>query len=560
MDTTAYRSFSAVLVREKADEAARTVELSFSSEAPVMRGGWKEVLSHADGAMVLDRLNNGGPLLLHHDDEDQIGVVEKAWIEDGKGRAIVRFSKSKRGEEVFQDVLDGIRRNVSVGYAIDAYEEDTENKVFTATRWEPFEISLVPIPADNSVGVNRATAVDIARRDMRDELNKNARETEEELEDKAKKSKKESEEDTEKPEGDRKLARSLEETAKANRETAEATRKAMELAERQGVNIDALASRIKPDAGENLSPLEKVSRAAAELKLGGRANIDLDYRAVASIGGFSLTSFDRPGVVRPFDSQVVKIADIVPVYSTSASTIREIVEKSAVTPGASETDESGTKPDQTFDFEERDFPVETIAAVVVVTQQLLEDQGAVASYIQNRLPLSVRQRLDSQIVNGSGIGTPRQLKGILATSGIQSQAFSVSKPDSILAGITKVEKFGSKVVDAVLLNPADWASIRGERSTDDDHYIAGSWAINLPPTIWGKPVVTSSFVPQGTAIVGAFGQSVGLHIRKGVTLDITDKDWDLMKLNHVGIRAEMRAAFVVHSPFGICEVALTQGS
>jgi len=557
MDTTAYRSFSAVLVREKADEAARTVELSFSSEAPVMRYGWKEILSHADGAMVLDRLNNGGPLLLHHDNEDQIGVVEKAWIEDGKGRAIVRFSKSKRGEEAFQDVLDGIRRNVSVGYRIEKYEEDEENRTITVTRWEPFEISLVPIPADASVGVNRATAVDIARRGMSDERNKNARETEEELKDKAKR---DSEEEIQKTEDERKLARCIEETAKANRETAEATRKAMELAERQGVNIEALASRIKPDAGENLSPLEKVSRAAAELKLGGRATIDLDYRAVASIGGFSLTSFDRPGVVRPFDSQVVKIADIVPVYSTSASTIREIVEKSAVTPGASETDESGTKPDQTFDFEERDFPVETIAGVVAVTQQLLEDQGAVASYIQNRLPLSVRQRLDNQIINGTGIGTPRQLKGILATSGIQSQAFSVSKPDSILAGITKVERYGSKVVDAVLLNPVDWASIRGERSTDDDHYIAGSWAINLPPTIWGKPVVTSSFVPQGKAIVGAFGQSVGLHIRKGVTLDITDKDWDLMKLNHVGIRAEMRAAFVVHSPFGICEVALTQGS
>lgn len=542
MDTTAFRSFSATLDRAKVDESKRTVELSFSSEAPVMRYGWKEILSHDESAIVLDRLNDGGPLLLHHDSRDQIGVIEKAWIEKGKGRAVVRFGKSARAEEAFQDVLDGIRRNVSVGYRIEKYEEDEENRTITATRWEPFEVSLVPVPADNSVGVNRSQ-VDTEKRDM-------DKTTTEKPEAQAEETR------TISPEAAAEITRSLKETADANKSVADTTRAAMELAEKQGVSLSAIAERIKPDTTENLSPLDRVARAAAELKNGSRAEIDLDHRAVASIGGFGLTSYDRPGVVRPFDSQSIKIADLIPVYSTSASTIREVVEVANITPGANETAESGTKPDQTFDFEERDFPVETVAAVVVVTKQLMEDQGAVASYIQNRLPLSVRQRLDSQILNGSGAGTPRQLKGILNTANIQSQAFSVSKADSILAGITKVELYGSKVVDAVLLNPLDWQSIRGERSTDDDHYIAGSWAINLPPTIWGKPVVTSSFVPQGTAIVGAFSQSIGLHVRKGLTVDITDKDWDLMKLNQIGIRAEMRGAVVVHSPFGFCEVAL----
>jgi HK97 family phage major capsid protein/HK97 family phage prohead protease len=142
----------------KIDEDARTVELSFSSETPVERWFGSEVLAH-DGKVRLDRMNTGAPLLINHDTDDQVGVIEKAYIDGDKGRAVVRFSKSARGEEIFQDVRDGIRRLVSVGYRI--HETKTEKKsggveVIRVTDWEPLEISLVAVPADASVGVGRA--------------------------------------------------------------------------------------------------------------------------------------------------------------------------------------------------------------------------------------------------------------------------------------------------------------------------------------------------------------------------------------------------------------------
>jgi HK97 family phage major capsid protein/HK97 family phage prohead protease len=144
--------------RAAIDKAARTAELSFSSDTPYDRWWGSETLSHDPGAVDLTRLKNGGALLLEHDRNQQIGVVEKAWV-DGKGRATVRFSKSAKGQEVFQDVQDGIRTLVSVGYSIDemklvSTKDDTEN--YLVTKWTPYEISIVSVPADPSVGVGRS--------------------------------------------------------------------------------------------------------------------------------------------------------------------------------------------------------------------------------------------------------------------------------------------------------------------------------------------------------------------------------------------------------------------
>jgi len=144
--------------RANVDEDARTLTLSFSSEAPVERWFGTEVLSHSPGSVDLTRLNSRAALLANHDLNDQIGVIESAKIEDGRGIATVRFSKSERGEEFYQDVLDGIRSGVSVGYVIDEMEERSE-RVFEATRWSPHEISLVSTPADLSATTLRSDAV-----------------------------------------------------------------------------------------------------------------------------------------------------------------------------------------------------------------------------------------------------------------------------------------------------------------------------------------------------------------------------------------------------------------
>lgn len=148
------------------DVEARTLELSFSSEAPVERWFGQEVLSHAAGAADLSRLNDGAPLLFNHDMHDVIGVVEVAAVgKDARGHATVRFARTPRGDEVMGMVADGVLRNVSFMYRVDAYEVeeqageppgDFDDAVYTATRWMAYEISIVSVPADQSVGVGRS--------------------------------------------------------------------------------------------------------------------------------------------------------------------------------------------------------------------------------------------------------------------------------------------------------------------------------------------------------------------------------------------------------------------
>lgn len=153
--------YRAVAVQRAAiNEAERTVELAFSSEQPYERWFGVEVLDHAKKAMRMDRLTNGAALLMDHNMRDQVGVVERAWIgEDRVGRAVVRFSKGARAQEIFVDIIDGIRSLVSVGYAVHemVLEKSTDQMdTYRVTDWEPYEISIVAVPADATVGVGRA--------------------------------------------------------------------------------------------------------------------------------------------------------------------------------------------------------------------------------------------------------------------------------------------------------------------------------------------------------------------------------------------------------------------
>ena len=141
------------------DEEKRTVTLSFSSEDPYERYWGVEILDHSESSVNMSRLNNSAPLLFNHNRDDVIGVVEFAKIENKRGIAVVRFGNSLKAKEVFSDVVDGILKNVSVGYQIEEMrlESDVNGvETYRITSWLPFEISIVSVPADNTVGVGRS--------------------------------------------------------------------------------------------------------------------------------------------------------------------------------------------------------------------------------------------------------------------------------------------------------------------------------------------------------------------------------------------------------------------
>lgn len=146
------QSRSITLDRAAVKTDSRTVALAFASEQPVERYWGIEILDMSPGAMRTGRMQSGAPLLCDHDTCCQVGIVEAISVgTDRVARADVRFGKSVRAEQEYQDVLDGIRTNVSVGYMIHAMTLESEIEgvsTYRITDWEPYEISMVSVPAD----------------------------------------------------------------------------------------------------------------------------------------------------------------------------------------------------------------------------------------------------------------------------------------------------------------------------------------------------------------------------------------------------------------------------
>lgn len=140
--------------------------LSFSSEEPYERWFGIEVLDHKEGAIDLTRINSIGCLLFNHKRDAVVGKVIRAWVENQRGQAEVEFDTDAESEKIYQNVKSGTLKGVSVGYAVDAWEEVAANKQSSdgrfigpasiAVKWTPYEISIVSVPADPTVGVGRS--------------------------------------------------------------------------------------------------------------------------------------------------------------------------------------------------------------------------------------------------------------------------------------------------------------------------------------------------------------------------------------------------------------------
>lgn len=160
------RSFGHAAIRAIEGEGnERKFELSFSSEEPYQRWFGSEILSHEEGAVDLSRLNEIGVLLFNHDTDCVLGRVDRAWIEDKRGKAEVTFDDDETADLIYQKVKSGTLKGVSVRYSVDSWEEVVAGKAsadgFTgpcdiARKWTPLEISIVSVPADATVGVGRS--------------------------------------------------------------------------------------------------------------------------------------------------------------------------------------------------------------------------------------------------------------------------------------------------------------------------------------------------------------------------------------------------------------------
>lgn len=147
------------------DDEKRNFELSFSSEEAYQRWFGSEILSHEPNAVDLSRLNEIGVLLYNHNRDKVLGRIDKAWVKDNRAYATVTFDDDEEADVIYQKTKSGTLRAVSVGYTVDSWEEVAAGKKSSdgrhagpcsvALKWQPYEISIVSVPADATVGVGR---------------------------------------------------------------------------------------------------------------------------------------------------------------------------------------------------------------------------------------------------------------------------------------------------------------------------------------------------------------------------------------------------------------------
>lgn len=582
------------ITRAAMDKEKRMMEMSFSSEHPVEREFGNEILDHGDGCCDLSRLSDGGAMLLNHDPDRQIGVVEEARIENKRGMAKVRFGESDLAKEIYHDVETGIRRLVSVGYRlmdmdkVEMTEEEDGTECYRFRSWQPFEVSIVPIPADPTVGVgrndikplelelptmNRNILLDpsppttggggapIATVESPELVAKRVREATVEI---------------------LKTAKNFQNRVPdIGQRAQDAIEKGMSTDEFNRILLDVMKNSPVPNGdaplpnGTNTSNQDDGQRTVGELftrsqiykdfasRKSTKASVEIpgtlpQHMTRATLTSSGLTAINKiPGVVL-VEQQALRVADLFSQGTTSSTTIR-FTKEDSFTNAATAVAEEGQKPEATFALSESDVTIQKIAVLGRVTDESLQDYEYMQSYVNSRLLWMVAALEDNHLLNGTAASN--QIRGILNVSGIQTQAHtSGTVADSIHKAITKVRSTGFYEPDGIILHPTDWQNIVLQKDSNGQYYAGGPFTGPYGvggisrATLWGLPVVVTTALGQGTGIVGAHRIGATIFRRSGVTIETTNSDASDFQYNRIAIRAEERLALVTYRPTAFCTV------
>lgn len=260
----------------------------------------------------------------------------------------------------------------------------------------------------------------------------------------------------------------------------------------------------------------------------------------------------QSGVV-PILEQRLTIEQLLATGQTNSSTVRYLKETTA-TNAAAAVAEEGLKPESTLVLDEVDEPVRKIATTLKVTDEMLEDFAQVRSYIDGRLSLFVQQEVEDQLLNGSGVSP--NLTGLRNRSGLQTDvAYTTGhKADSIYTMITNIRANAFLEPDGIVMHPSDWADIATMKVNTDEYAGAGPFAGDPTPRLWGLPVVVTTAITAGTALVGAFRTGAQVFNRSGVTVEATNSNENDFLYNRVAFRAERRLALAVYRAGAFGEV------
>lgn len=527
------------------DEEKRTVRIALTSETPVMRSFGYEILSHDAEDIDMSFMASGrSPLLLDHDPEKQIGVIESYSLDSNTRRTLaqVRFGRSDLATEVFNDVLDGIRQNVSVGYQVTKMRKDENEKNTYRVSFFPMEASIVSIPADQSAGVGVA-------RSNNNNSSKNSEVT------KMEENKTETKvEPTVNVEEVRSIASSeaksnyskevdeiLELGARHNKSdlSREAIRKGVSVSDFRGqlLNeigsepldtkeiglteketkrfsilraVNAMANPTDRKAQEDAAFEFDCSRAAGELYGKTAQGVLLPPEVLRTWGQRDLNSSDDSSLI----AEDYRGGDFIDVLRNNSAVLPlasvlqgltgdvKIPKKTAGSTAAFISAEGGDSSESEMTVGNVSMTPKTLGAHTEATRQLLIQSSLdVENLIRNDLAAAMATHIDNVAISGSGSsGNPT---GIINQSGINTQAFSTDTAPTfaeVVAMETAVSADNALLGNlAYIVNPSTFGTLKTtEKATNTAQFIAVDGEIN------GYNAVVSNQITNGVMLFGNF--------------------------------------------------------
>jgi len=242
------------------------------------------------------------------------------------------------------------------------------------------------------------------------------------------------------------------------------------------------------------------------------------------------------------------------------------LEETTFTNNAAEVAEASAFGESALAMTERTEEIRKFGVSIPVTEELLADVTAVQGYLDSRLRTMLNLRLDTELLNGNG--TAPNITGVLNKSGINTfdySAFSgnLKRIGQVYQAITEIRKDAFVEPDAILMHPSDWYDIVTEvnavtTSGALNPLFMGAGMFNGAPqaSLWGVPVVPTTAISAGTALVGNFGGGVSAHIvtRQGIDVAMSDSHSDFFTKDKVMMKASLRLGFAIYRPTAFCSI------
>lgn len=335
---------------------------------------------------------------------------------------------------------------------------------------------------------------------------------------------------------------------KLSTKAAELTDKCLDLERRIS---DAGSTEGKSEtAGELLTKSEAFQAMAA-----GRskfARVELKTAIVNATGQNQPLVADMrvPGIINN-PNRVLTIRDLMPVGRTASNLVQftkeNVYTNNAAAQYSSPNRENVTKPESGITFTLANAAVVTLAHFIPVSRQVLDDAPQLESYVNGRLLYGLKLEEEDQLLNGAG--TSGSLSGLLASgnnTAYNRSATGDTRIDTLRKAITQAA-LSEYAADAIVINPEDWEAIELTKATDGQYIMANPMAL-AGPQLWGKRVVATNSIAEGTFLVGAFTMGAQVWDRMDAAVQISYEDGDNFKKNMATLLAEERLALTVYRP------------